>query len=79
MRPELTPCIICEKAVMYLWNNETANEATNLDGASNVAIIAWYGSNFDMNEYHAIICDQCLDAAIQSKRVRFIKEHPPFG
>ena len=79
MRPQLTPCLICEKAIMYLWGDEHRTESTNLNGAADVMITAWYGSNFDMNQYHALICDQCIDAAIQSKRIRFIKEHPPFG
>lgn len=79
MRPELTPCLICEKAVMYLWENENAGTSSNLNGAADVSIIAWYGSQFDMNEYAAIICDDCLDKSIQKRRVRFIKEHPPFG
>lgn len=79
MRPPLTPCIICEKAVTYLWSNEQAEHSTNLASASNITINAWYGSEFDTNEYSAIICDECLDAAIQSKRVNFIKEHPMFG
>ena len=79
MRPALTPCLICEKAVTYLWGKDIAGTSTNLNGASDVTIIAWYGSEFDMNEYSAIICDECLDKAIQSKRVTFVKEHPPFG
>lgn len=79
MRNELTPCLICEKAVIYLWTEKLAGEATNLDGASDVKIIASYGSEFDCNEYQAIICDNCLDKAIQRNRVVFIKEHDPFG
>jgi hypothetical protein len=78
-RPPLTPCLICEKAVLYLWPEELAGSATNLDGASDIRIIASYGSVFDMNEYQAIICDECLDKAIQRNRVLFVKEHPPFG
>jgi hypothetical protein len=79
MRNELTPCLVCEKAVIYLWPKELAGEATNLDGASDVRIIASYGSEFDCNEYQAIICDECLDKAVQRNRVLFIKEHSPFG
>lgn len=79
MRPPLTPCLICEKAVMYLWGNENAGTSSNLNGAADISIIAWYGSQFDMNEYAAIICDDCLDKAIQKRRVVFVKEHPPFG
>lgn len=79
MRNELTPCLICEKAVIYLWTEKLAGAATNLDGASDLRIIASYGSEFDCNEYQAIICDKCLDKAIQRNRVVFIKEHSPFG
>lgn len=78
-RPELTPCIICEKAVIYLWPEELAGDATNLDYAANVTIFASYGSIFDMNEYAGIICDDCIDRLVQSRRLRFVKEHPLFG
>ena len=78
-KPDLTPCIVCEKAVMYLWTDEQSPKATNLDGASDVRIVAWYGSMFDCNEYSAIICDECLDKMIQSRQVKFIREHSPFG
>lgn len=80
-RPPLTPCLICEKAVVYLWNENVVagSESTNLHNASDITIMSWYGSSFDMNEYHAVICDECLDAAIQRKRVSFVKEHAPFG
>ena len=80
MRPPLTPCLICEKAVVYLWKQRLVNNQspTNLDGACDVTIMASYGSEFDMNEYTAIICDECLDKAIQRNRVSFVKEHKPF-
>jgi hypothetical protein len=80
-RPKLTPCLICEKAVVYLWKEKIVyNESpTNLNYACDVTIIGGYGSVFDLNEYAAIICDDCLDKAIQSRRVRFIKEHPING
>jgi hypothetical protein len=79
MRDQLTPCLICEKAVIYLWTEEIAGSASNLDSASDIKIMASYGSVFDMNEYQAIICDECLDKAIQRNRVLFVKEHSPFG
>jgi len=81
MRKELTPCLICEKAVMYLWREDIIKDEppTNLDGASYLRIIASYGSIFDCNEYQAIICDDCLDRAVQRRRVNFIREHSPFG
>jgi hypothetical protein len=79
MRPPLTPCLICEKAVVYLWSKDQSERSTNLNNASDVKITAWYGSSFDMNEYKAVICDDCLDEAIQKRRVAFVKEHSPFG
>lgn len=75
MREELTPCLICEKAVIYLWKELKDIEAENLDGAVYMIMVAGYGSVFDMNEYQAIICDDCLDKAIQRNRVLFVKEH----
>lgn len=75
MREELTPCLICEKAVIYLWQELKDIEAENLDGAVYMVMVAGYGSVFDMNEYQAIICDDCLDKAIQRNRVLFVKEH----
>jgi len=76
MRQELTPCLICEKAVIYLWSEELPDlPSANLDGAVYMNLLAGYGSMFDMNEYEAIICDDCLDKAIQRNRMLFIKEH----
>jgi hypothetical protein len=75
MREELTPCLVCEKAVMYLWKELVDLDAENLDGGIYMTMIAGYGSQFDMNEYQAIICDDCLDKAIQRNRVLFVKEH----
>ena len=79
-RPDLTPCIICEKAVVYLWREDIIEDdpPTNLDYAANVTIFASYGSIFDMNEYAGIICDDCIDKLVQSRRLRFVKEHGPF-
>ncbi len=73
--------MICEKAVIYLWPEDLSRDSspTNLSGASDVTIISWYGSVFDCNEYAAVICDECVDKLVQSKRLRFIKEHQPFG
>lgn len=70
-RPDLTPCIICEKAVMYLWNNNS----TNLNGATDITIGGHYGSEFDTCEFAGIVCDECLDNLVQSKRVRFLKHN----
>jgi hypothetical protein len=78
-RPPLTPCIICEKAVIYLWPEEFGTGDTdNLNGATHLNFYAGYGSEFDCNEYQAIICDECLDKAIQRNRVLFVKEHSLF-
>lgn len=75
MSAELTPCLVCEKAVIYLWKELVNIEAENLDGAVYMNLLAGYGSMFDMNEYEAIICDDCLDKAIQRNKVLFVKEH----
>lgn len=67
-RPPLTPCIICEKAVMHLWENN----ATNLNGGCDIRIFAHYGSEFDTSKFAGIVCDECVDNLVQSKRLRFI-------
>ena len=74
-RPELTPCIICEKAVIYLWPEN--QNATNLSSAANVSIQAFYGSDHDTAEFAGIVCDTCLDRLVQNKRLRFIQYHNP--
>jgi hypothetical protein len=80
MRDQLTPCIVCEKAVIYLWPEEFGTgDTNNLDGATHLNFYSGYGSEFDCNEYQAIICDDCLDKAIQRNRVLFVKEHSLFG
>lgn len=73
-RPPLTPCIICEKAVIYLWSEDiiAGSEATNLASASNIEIYSSYGSNFDTMSFAGIICDDCMDKLVQSKRVRVL-------
>jgi hypothetical protein len=60
----LTPCLICEKAVVYY-----APTTQTLAKASYLAIVSAYGSNFEGHSYGALICDECLDHAIQSKKV----------
>lgn len=74
-RPFLTPCLICEKAVVYLWTEEQAGDATNLNDAVDFEITGSYGSRFDTNIYHAVMCDDCLDKAIQSRRVSFVRSY----
>jgi hypothetical protein len=76
-RPHLTPCIICEKAVLYLHKEKLVDNesSTNLSGACDIIIMGSYGSVFDCIEYAGIICDDCIDKLVQSRRLRFIKEH----
>lgn len=61
---DLTPCIICEKAVIYY-----APLTKTLDSASSIIIDSKYGSNFESHQYTGIICDDCLDHLIQSNKV----------
>lgn len=65
-----TPCMICEKAILYLW---PAHNATNLNNAVDVSIAGYYGSDFDTMRYTGIICDNCLDSLIQRNKVEYIK------
>lgn len=74
-RPPLTPCLVCEKAVLYLWTEEQAGTAENLNSACDIQIAGSYGSDYDLSLYKAIICDECMDKAIQSKRVTFVKDY----
>jgi hypothetical protein len=74
-RPFLTPCLICEKAVIYLWTEEQAGDATNLNDAVDFEITGSYGSRFDTNIYHAVMCDDCLEEAIQKRRVSFVRSY----
>lgn len=76
MRRQLTPCLICEKSMMYLWPDK--ENASNVSHGCDITINGHYGSHFDSLEYDAFICDDCLDKAIQSKRVTFVKENPMF-
>lgn len=70
-RPDLTPCIICEKAVMYLWDGNP----TNLNGAVDINITGHYGSEFDTTKFEGTLCDECLDKLVQSRRLRFAGYH----
>jgi len=73
MQPPLTPCLVCEKAVIYLLpgreHKPDDHKLANLNGAAHIVIDAGYGSNFDGYEFEAILCDDCLDKVVQSKRV----------
>jgi hypothetical protein len=71
-RPQLTPCITCEKAVVYLWKDKS----TNLNGAVNISLNGHYGSEFDNCKFSGIMCDECLDHLVQSKRLTFIRHNP---
>jgi hypothetical protein len=77
-RKNLTPCIICEKAIIYLWEDTDTygfkNKSTNLSNACNVYIQGSYGSSFDLTSYEGVICDECLDQIIQSKRLSISEE-----
>lgn len=68
-----TPCFVCEKALMYVPMGIGSNITINKDCVNNAntfSIIPNYGSAFDgPHRYLAIVCDECLDTAIQSKRV----------
>lgn len=69
-----TPCLICGKDVYYLWE-----DSSNIDNGADVKIQAWYGSRHDMEEFSAVVCDDCLDTAIKNKRIELKKVHGPFG
>lgn len=71
---------MCEKAVTYLWPEEVlaGSESTNLASGCDIIIMGHYGSSFDLMEYSAIICDDCLEQAIQRRRVNFTKERSMF-
>jgi hypothetical protein len=60
----LTPCLICDKAVLC-----SGSTTSTLANASYLAIVPSYPSNYYGNAYGAIICDDCLDHSIQSKKV----------
>ena len=60
----LTPCLICEKAVVYY-----VPETRTLSAASYLSIKPTYPSNFENYQYSAIVCDDCMDHLIQSNKV----------
>ncbi len=68
----LTPCIKCDKAIVFLWPEEDNN---NLSSATDFNIKPQYGSDFDLNVYKAMICDSCLNKLIQNKQVTFIRRN----
>jgi hypothetical protein len=73
IRPTLTPCIICEKQIKYLWD-ETHNlknvvEIPNLNSAIDIDLCAGYGSIHDGDMYRAVICDSCMTTLIAKNLV----------
>jgi len=64
---DLTPCIICEKAIIYLEVLDLIHE--HPAGASKISIRSEDQSNFDGYDYSGLICDACLDKLIQLNRV----------
>jgi hypothetical protein len=71
-----TPCLICEKALMYIELGENKTKDTDvINNGTNFQIVGNYGSEFDSNIYEAVICDECLDKAIQRRRVDFVRNY----
>jgi len=75
IRPTLTPCIICEITITYLWD-QTHNlkdlvEIPNLDSAIDIDLCAGYGSIHDGDMYTAVICDTCMTTLITKKLVTY--------
>jgi hypothetical protein len=62
-----TPCIICEKSVIYQDRLDVEDDLPL--AASHIIIMSEERSNFACNEYSAFICDDCLDSLIQSNKV----------
>jgi hypothetical protein len=70
IRPNLTPCIICQKQINYLWDQDIAGTLPhNLDYAVDLEIYAGYGSIHDGDVYKAVICDECLTTLISKNLV----------
>ena len=66
-----TNCIICDREVKYLWPDK--EKTTNLENASDIIVQSDYGSDFDLDQFEATICDNCLKQAIESQKVRYVK------
>lgn len=72
IRPNLSPCIMCEKSITYLWDETVAQgETTNTDLAISFEIVAAYGSSYDSDIYTAIICDDCMTTLINKSLVTY--------
>lgn len=69
-----TPCIVCEKALIYLELGVSKSKDTDvINNGNNFTIIGGYGSSFDTGVYEAVICDECLDKAIQRRQIQVIR------
>ena len=64
MKLTLTPCIVCTKAVMNM-----SLHSKSLRCATSIIIKPSYPSDFEDHQYIAIICDACLEQAIQNNKV----------
>jgi len=74
-----TPCIVCEKALAYVeLGVDKVKYPDCIVNGTNFDVVAGYGSDFDGHCYEAVICDECLDKAIQKSQVvikpKWIKE-----
>jgi len=62
-------CIVCAKEIPLVWEDKE-----NLQYGSDFFIQCDYGSNFDLDQYHAAVCDTCLEKAIQANHAVKIGE-----
>lgn len=62
----LTPCIICEKAIVSL--NHPCDDSLLAD-ASTVSFSASVTSSFYGFSYQGLCCDPCLDNLIQRRKL----------
>lgn len=71
-REPISPCLICEKTIGYLWNQKEILEKSaprNLDFACSVQLVGDYGSIHDGDVFTAVICDDCLTTLQEKKLV----------
>lgn len=62
----LTPCIICDKAILDI--NHPSGKFP-LSNASTVSFSASVVSSFTGFSYQGLCCDDCLDRLIQSRKL----------
>lgn len=60
------PCFICEKQISYL-----SDDLTELCGGVEIIIEGGYGSNHDLIQYRAYMCDECLDDKFNQGKISF--------